>query len=151
MTHLCNRWHKRGLLFYPCLCHFIGAAKDTTHTFVTSSNRTCYAYVAAVCDSTGTRTLLPYGSLDTLELKQSGDGMIGACISRDGKTAIGYLSLYNSANFYSCKWTQDSDGAWTLQRLAVPEGGRNGKVVDRSDDGRVIAGTYPSEQLTGTP
>ena len=108
------------------MCHFIGAAKDTTHTFVASSNRTCYAYVAAVCDSTGTRTLLPYGSLDTLELKQSGDGMIGACISRDGRTAIGYLSLYNSANFYSCKWTQGCDGS-------------------------IIAGTYPSEQLTGTP
>ena len=77
--------------------------------------------------------------------------MVGVRISRDGKTAIGYLSLYNSANFYSCKWTQDSDGAWTLQRLAVPEGGRNGKVVDLSDDGRVIAGTYPSEQQTGTP
>lgn len=151
MTHLCNRWHKRGLLFYPCLCHFIGAAKDTTHTFVASSNRTYYAYAAVVWDSTGTRTLLPYGSLDTLELKQSGDGMIGACISRDGKTAIGYLSLYNSANSYSCKWTQGSDGAWTLQRLAVPEGGRNGKVVDLSGDGSIIAGTYPSEQLTGTP
>lgn len=85
------------------MCHFIGAGKDTTHTFVTSSNRTYYANAAAVWDSTGTRTLLPYGSLDILELKQSGDGMIGACISHDGKTAIGYLSLYNSANFYSCK------------------------------------------------
>lgn len=126
MTHLCNRWHKRGLLFYPCLCHFIGAAKDTTHTFVAASNRTYYAYAAVVWDSTGTRTLLSYGSLDTLELKQSGDGMIGACISRDGKTAIGYLSIYNSTYFYSCKWTQGSDGS-------------------------IIAGTYPSEQLTGTP
>lgn len=151
MTHLYNRWHKRGLLFYPCLCHFIGAAKDTTHTFVASSNRTYYAYAAVVWDSTGMHTLLPYGSLDTLELKQSGDGMIGVRISRDGKTAIGYLSIYNSTYFYSCKWTQGSDGAWTLQRLAVPEGGRNGKVVDLSGDGSIIAGTYPSEQLTGTP
>lgn len=58
-----------------------------------SSNRTYYAYAAAVCDSTGTRTLLPYGSLDTLELKQSGDGMVGVRISRDGKTAIGYLII----------------------------------------------------------
>lgn len=108
------------------MCHFIGAAKDTTHTFVAASNRTYYAYAAVVWDSTGTRTLLSYGSLDTLELKQSGDGMIGACISRDGKTAIGYLSIYNSTYFYSCKWTQGSDGS-------------------------IIAGTYPSEQLTGTP
>lgn len=119
----------------------LGTVKDLNHTFVYSGITTC-ANCVAVWDATGKRTLLPYGSLDTIALKKPGDGMAAVSLSADGKVAAGNLAIDYQAFMYPCKWTQDADGNWMLQRLAIPDDGSNGAVADMSGDGKVLAGTY---------
>ncbi|MCI6701780.1 MAG: Por secretion system protein [Prevotellaceae bacterium] len=120
-----------------------GTAKDPSH--VISWNELTGPINVATVWNNGNITRLPYGNLDMSAFKQLEDGTYATALTEDGKTVVGYSAASNFAYLKPCKWTQDADGTWKMEQLPMPEGGKNGRAIDISADGKVIVGTVQIE------